>query len=268
MNSLTESAALLLGTEISKCQTLSGGDLSDVLKLTLTDGRHVIVKGGPDPKLEAAMLRAMAGAGAKVPDVLAASDQVLVLQALDSGGGLSADGWATFGHDLHRLHGTQGSCYGWPRDYAFGLVPIPNSPTSDWVDFWAANRLAPSMSHVPNETAKRLQRVIDALGTMIPAHPSPSLLHGDLWMGNVLTDDRYIAMIDPACYFGDAEVDLAMLSLFSTPPAAFYSAYGPLSDGWEIRRAVYQLWPALVHVRLFGAGYLGLLDGLLRRVGV
>jgi fructosamine-3-kinase len=89
-----------------------------------------------------------------------------------------------------------------------------------------------------------------------------------LWGGNILVaEGRLAALIDPACYHGDAEVDLAMLTLFDEPPEAFWSAYGPLEPGWRERRAAYQLFPALLHLRLFGASYGGMVDRLLASLG-
>ena len=91
-----------------------------------------------------------------------------------------------------------------------------------------------------------------------------AVLHGDLWSGNVVAcDGRLRGLIDPACYHGHAEVDLAMLCLFSRPDTTFWDAYGTLEPGIEDRRALYQLWPALVHLRLFGSGYRGLVERLL-----
>jgi len=75
-------------------------------------------------------------------------------------------------------------------------------------------------------------------------------------------------LIDPACYYGDREVDFAMLALFGAPEADVLAAYGPLPPGFAERRAVYQLWPAIVHVRLFGSAYHPMLDGLLAACGV
>ena len=74
---------------------------------------------------------------------------------------------------------------------------------------------------------------------------------------------KLAALIDPACYHGDAEVDLAMLTLFSQPPDTFIEAYGPFAAGWDERRPIYQLFPALVHLRLFGATYAAMVDRLL-----
>jgi fructosamine-3-kinase len=89
-----------------------------------------------------------------------------------------------------------------------------------------------------------------------------------MWVGNVLTDGEKVSgLIDPACCYGDGEADIAMLNLFGSPGPAFYSAYGELPPGWKARRPVYALWPALVHLRLFGSGYRGLVEGLLAAAG-
>ena len=103
---------------------------------------------------------------------------------------------------------------------------------------------------------------------LIPRDPPPALLHGDLWAGNILVEGgRLAAFIDPACYYGHAEVDLAMLCLFSTPPDEFWEAYGGRDEGWEDRLPIYQLFPALVHLRLFGATYAPMVERLLDAVG-
>ncbi len=104
------------------------------------------------------------------------------------------------------------------------------------------------------------------LAGLLPPAPPPAFLHGDLWTGNILVEGgRLAALVDPACYGGDAEVDLAMLTLFDTPPEPFWEAYGEPEPGWEQRRTLYQLFPALVHLRLFGATYAGLVERLLDR---
>jgi fructosamine-3-kinase len=91
--------------------------------------------------------------------------------------------------------------------------------------------------------------------------------HGDLWSGNILVaGDRVSGLIYPACYHGHTEVDLAMVGLFD-PVAAFYEAYGFLEPGHDERTAIYRLWPALVHMRLFGAGYRQMVERLLQATG-
>ncbi|MBW8735161.1 MAG: fructosamine kinase family protein [Asticcacaulis sp.] len=157
------------------------------------------------------------------------------------------------------------NCYGWPVDYAFGPVAIVNTPSQDWVSFWRDNRLMCFMSYLPVDLARRIEAASARLSDIIPGQPKPSLLHGDLWDGNILAGQGGVTLIDPACYYGDGAVDIAMLNLFDRPENAFYETYGYRPDTQSL--AVYGLWPALVHVRLFGAGYLGLADSLLKRLG-
>jgi fructosamine-3-kinase len=116
--------------------------------------------------------------------------------------------------------------------------------------------------------ARRVEKLATALPGLLQASPAPALLHGDLWSGNVLAADaRVSALIDPACYYGHGEVDLAMLQLFVHPGAAFFETYGALEPGHGERIAIYQLWPALVHLRLFGKQYLPLAERLLSAAG-
>lgn len=263
-----QGAAALLGRQARGAVRLQGGDLSDVLRITLDDGASVVAKGGPDPVAEADMLRAIAAAGVPAPEVLAVDGTYLVLSDMP-GGGLSAPAWCDLGACLARLHGATGAQYGWRSDYAFGAVAIRNAPLERWPDFYGTRRLAVFLPDLPADLARRVERLIARLDDHLPAHPAPSLLHGDLWTGNILADGaRVAALIDPACYYGHGEVDLAMLCLFGQPAPVFWEAYGTPETGWPERRAVYQIWPGLVHLRLFGPGYRGLVERLLTQAGV
>jgi len=260
-------AKLLVG-ELRRSSPLAGGDLSRIEQIELVDGREAIVKEGPAPLVEAAMLEAIAAAGAPAPAVLAVTREVLVLERLPAQGAL-ASAWADLGVALARLHAATGDRYGWPEDYAFGAVPIANRWHDDWPAFWAEHRLEAHCAHIDRGLARRVAQLARDLASRLPAAPAPALLHGDLWGGNVVVDgNRVSGLVDPACYFGHAEVDLAMLSLFDRPDAAFYERYGPLEPGHTERLTIYRLWPALVHLRLFGTGYAGMVDRLLAAAGV
>ncbi len=266
---IADAAAGLLAEPLAEWRGVAGGDLSAVIRLRLISGRGAIAKTGPDPRAEAAMLDAIRAAGAPAPRVLAVSGRVLVLEELAGRGGLDGAGWHELGMALRRLHGAEGTGYGWPVDYAFGAVAIRNAPCGTWPDFWAEQRLLSEVDALPSGFARRLERLARDLANRLPARPAPALLHGDLWAGNVLAaDGRLSGLIDPACYHGHGEVDLAMLHLFGSPDAGFAAGYGALAPGRAERRVIYQLWPAIVHVRLFGGGYAGMLDGLLSRAGV
>jgi len=117
--------------------------------------------------------------------------------------------------------------------------------------FWAERRLLPEAGRLPGRIASRLGTLATHLADLLPQRPPASLLHGDLWGGNVLVDgDRVSGLIDPACYYGHGEVDLAMLSLFGNPSGAFWTAYGGPESGWERRRGVV---PARLHRRALGS---------------
>ncbi len=268
MKSLVETGAALLGGELRQSRPLAGGSLSQIVQIALEDGREAIVKGGPAPRTEAAMLNAIAASGAPAPAVLAVSAEALVIEVVPAGGSLNG-AWRSLGETAATLHAAKGHSYGWAENYAFGPVAIVNSWEDRWPGFWAEHRLLPHCRHISAAFARRVEALAADLSNRLPAQPSPALLHGDLWGGNVLiAGKRVSALIDPACYYGHAEVDVAMLKLFDVPSAAFYEAYGASEPGHEERLFIYQLWPALVHLRLFGDSYRPLTGRLLSAAGV
>lgn len=268
MTALADRGAALLGGTLRHVETLAGGSLSRLVRIVLADGREAIVKSGPNPTIEAAMLNAIRAAGAPVPEVFAADDEVLVIEILPQSGGVGM-AWADLGKILAQVHAARGQRYGWAKDYAFGPIAIVNGWSDDWPVFWAQNRLLVNAKYVGTGLARRLERLCRDLVNRLPARPTPSLLHGDLWGGNVLVSgDRVSGLIDPACYHGHGEVDIAMLMMFDHPSAAFFTAYGTLEAGHKERLDIYRLWPALVHLRLFGSGYRPLVERLLSDLGV
>jgi len=254
MRAIFTEAASLLGRHVESVTRVAGGDLSFVARLSLSGGDNVIAKRGDRVVEEARMLAAIAATGTAVPQILAVQDDLLLLEDLPSSGRLARN-WAHLAELLDHLHAQSQVAYGWDRDYGFGDVLIPNGRSDNWVEFWAEKRLRCHIPHLSAQLAHRVERLADRLGEHIPNRPPSALLHGDLWGGNILVgQDRIRGLIDPACYYGDREVDLAMLGLFDQPPQIFYDACG-LTQGWEDRQPVYRLWPLLVHVRLFGGTY-------------
>ncbi|MBB2964031.1 fructosamine kinase family protein [Methylobacterium sp. R2-1] len=268
MSDLARRAADLLGVPLAEAQPMAGGNLSQCVRLRLENGREAVAKTGPAPQEEARMLAAIAGAGAPAPAVLAADAGLLVLECLpDTGAGPGAE--ADLGRVVARLHAAEGERYGWHADYAFGPVAIENAWSDDWPAFWGENRLLCHAGHLPAPLFRRVERLAADLNNRLPGQPRAALLHGDLWGGNVLyASNRVSGLIDPACYHGHTEVDLAMLSLFGRPGSDFRAAYGPPEPGAVERMPIYQLWPALVHWRLFGDGYRGMVEGFLEAAGV
>lgn len=260
--------ATLLGVDEERLERLAGGMLSGVLVARRPDGRCTVAKRSGAPAVEAAMLRALAGGGAPVPAIEGEYGDMLLLDFIENDRVFSPRAWASIGAAIGGLHAHQGEHYGWPVDYVLGSVALDNRETADWPTFWAERRLIPTASVLDRPWRERIDRVAGRMAELIPARPAPTLLHGDLWTGNILVREGALrALIDPACYHGDREVDLAMLTLFDTPDENFWGAYGAPEAGWKERRLVYQLFPVLVHFRLFGESYSGMVDRLLVGLG-
>jgi len=243
---------------------LGGGDIAAVYRLA-TDGGDVVVKRDDPLRLagEADGLRALAGAGSglMVPEVLAEGEGWLVMEALAPATRRRRDE-AALGEGLRRLHAVTGETHGWPRDNACGRTPQPNAPLADGRAFQRERRLLPLVDAcqarglMDHRLRTRVEAVAHGLEAWLPDAPA-SLVHGDLWSGNVLFTDRGPAIIDPAVYRHYPEVDLAMLTLFGAPGEAFLEAYwnGRAPADWPRRETLFQLYPLLNHLLLFGGGY-------------
>jgi fructosamine-3-kinase len=243
---------------------LQGGDIAVVWDVRLADDRRVVVKtAATDATLEAEGLEALRAAGAPTPTVIAVDPRVLVLEHVTG-----EPDHAGLGRALATTHRTLGRAFGWSRDNVIGPLPQSNPWTDDWPTFYAEHRLRPYLPDLPGELAARLGRAMEGpLVDTLDHDVSPSLVHGDLWSGNIV-DGRWL--IDPAVHHADRELDLAMLDLFGGIPGVLQAGYDdvwPSDDGWERRRPALQLYHLLVHVRLFGAGYLGAVSHRLDELG-
>jgi fructosamine-3-kinase len=251
-----------------RLERLAGGDLSEVLMVPRPGGRAAVAKAGAGAGTEAQMLRALAAGGIRVPAVEAEYGDILLIDFIEADGAFTPRAWADIGLQVRAMHEHRSELYGWPVDYALGTVLLDNRQRSDWPGFWGEQRLVATASLLDKPWRERVDALAARLSDMLPSQPAPALLHGDLWAGNILVrDGQLAALIDPACYHGDPEVDLAMLCLFGGPDQAFWDAYGGLEPGSEERRPIYQLFPALVHLRLFGGSYAPLVDRLLSETG-
>lgn len=268
MSAFARRVAAITGIVEERLERLAGGNLTEVLLVRRPDGRLSVAKGGPAVGTEAAMLRALAGAGVPAPAVEGEHEGVLLLDFVPNDRVFAATAWASIGAALRRLHDRHGESYGWPVDYRIGTVELDNRQHGDWPAFWGEQRLVATASLLDRPWRERVERLAARLPELLPAAPAPSFLHGDLWGGNILVSEgRLAALIDPACYHGHAEVDVAMLHLFDTPPPSFWETYGTPEPGWPERRILYQLFPALLHLRLFGGGYAAMVDRLLGATG-
>jgi protein-ribulosamine 3-kinase len=189
--------------------------------------------------------------------------------------GRSPRGAAKAGERLAAMHRATRPAFGWDRDNTIGSTPQENAPDNDWASFWQHRRLKFQLDlAAANGYGGRLQdqggRLLEVFSKLIDHNPSPSLLHGDLWGGNLGFDDAGDPVIyDPAVYYGDREADVAMTELFGGFGADFYAAYReawPLDPGYGIRKDLYNLYHVLNHLNLFGGGYRGQAETMIGRL--
>ena len=181
-----------------------------------------------------------------------------------------------FGEQLAALHQTTQQNYGLERNNYIGPTPQINRWEADWVTFYRDSRLQPqielaaSLGNLSAQRRRGLETLLDRLdGWLSHVRRKPSLLHGDLWSGNVIPGPlSEPVLIDPAVYYGDREAELAYTELFGGFGARFYQAYEsamPLEPGYSDRRDIYNLYHLLNHLNLFGEGYGLQIDLILRR---
>ncbi|MDB9420742.1 fructosamine kinase family protein [Microcystis aeruginosa] len=204
---------------------------------------------------------------------IADKSSYLVLEWLEFGGG-NSQSWEKMGRNLARLHQVSLSDrFGWHCNNTIGSTPQINTVSNSWADFFAHQRIGYQLrlakergGNFPDE-----DQVIPAISEILSHHqPHPSLVHGDLWSGNAaITVDGEPVILDPATYWGDREVDLAMTELFGGFPAAFYRGYNdvfPLDAGYQKRKTLYNLYHILNHFNLFGGGYASQANRMLQEI--
>ncbi len=284
--SLAKALVSLFGSSVAVAHTdrVSGGDINKAYALTLNTGSRIFMKANAKENAgfftaEAAGLSAIAATGAiGTPQILCTGtddgEQVgysfLLLSYIESGP-RRKDYWESFARELAALHQADSSAFvpggkfGFVQDNYIGARPQANGGCESWTAFFRDRRLVPQFKAADRwfsaADRSRITKLLDHLDTLLVEPERPSLLHGDLWGGNVLCGPEGKALlIDPAVYVGHAEADLAMTELFGAFPAAFYAAYRearPLQAGYEERRDLYNLYQLLNHLNLFGGSYLG-----------
>lgn len=273
----------LMGVGVAEARPLGGGCVGEVWRARLTDGREAVVKvdrrAAPCLDTEGFMLECLGARGAlPVPEVLAVSPEVLVMTLVPGESRFNAGAQAHAAELLAGLHGVRGDAHGLERDTLIGGLHQPNTRNGSWVAFFRDMRIlhmadmALAEGRMPAGLHRRLRALCERLDEHIEEPEHPSLLHGDVWTTNVLAlDGRITGFIDPAVYFGHPEIELAFITLFSTFGGPFFEAYQalrPMRPGFfEVRRDIYNIYPLLVHARLFGAGYLSGIERTLQRLG-
>lgn len=279
---------LLLQTAIDPAaRPVGGGDIHRAYLLESADGRRLFLKTNTDPaapdmfRTEAQGL-ALLGASRSIrtPKIFGygcteGGHGYLLLEYVHPGY-RNRLFWERFGQGLANLHGNTSARFGFAHDNFIGRLPQANARHDTWAEFYSEERLWPQMllareqGYFDADAERQLDRLCQNLSWRCPQEP-PALTHGDLWSGNFLCDpDGYPVLIDPAASFAHREMDLAMSRLFGGFDPAFYVAYEeawPLENGFENRMEIYQLYYLLVHVNLFGGGYVRSVQEILAKFG-
>ncbi len=184
--------------------------------------------------------------------------------------------WETLGAQLAALHSVTSPQFGFEHDNYLGRTPQINTWEEDGHRFFSEHRLryqanlARRNHRLDSNTHSSLISLVSHISFLIPPQPA-SLLHGDLWSGNILSGPQgEPVLIDPAAHYGWAEAELAMMTLFGSVPSAFFGAYEsvrPLAPGYKERFDLYNLYHLLNHLNLFGESYVGSVRAILRRYG-
>ncbi len=277
-------SALGKSVSLKKRVALGGGCIHNAERVEMNIGaffvKHNDLSQRENFEAEADGLNALAETNTlRVPKLVGVAtterDACLILEFIDSAP-KQPNFWEIFGESLARLHLCRRATFGYHRPNFIGALPQSNRAREKWSDFFREERLLPMIrlalkqgSLSPSE-AKRFERLFPKLDALVP-NETPALLHGDLWSGNFLIDERGLpTVIDPAVYFGHREAELAFMNLFGGFDERLFEAYQdvfPLERGWRERMGLFNLYPLLVHLNLFGRSYWGSIDVALKKFG-
>ena len=279
----TLSLKLAQPVSILSAAPVGGGSINDTYQIATAAGDFFVKKNVASryPEIfekEAKGLELLAGTNEiDTPKVIAfgSKDDVsfLVLNFILSAE-KQAGFWEDFGRRLANLHKHTQEQFGLNHNNYIGSLSQSNTFHKSWTDFFREERLetqvklARDKGRMGRETVNAFSRFYSKLDELFPKEP-PALLHGDLWSGNFMVNEKGLAVIiDPAIYYGHREMDLAMSQLFGGFDASFYDAYHrnyPLEKGWKQRLDYCNLYPLMVHVNLFGGSYLESVKQILSR---
>lgn len=268
-------------------QPLTGGMIAAVYRVTLQDGRDVVVKAGAvDSRLdlEGDMLRHLACVSElPLPPLLYSAPDLLLLGFVEGNSELDVPAQKHAAELLAALHGITWPQFGHEQDTLIGPLHQPNPPTDSWVDFFREQRLlhfarvAFEADEISASLYARIESLAGKLERWLHEPAQPALIHGDVWATNLLArNGRITAFLDPAIYYAHEEIELAYTTLFGsrghTLGDHFFQRYQelrPIAPGFfEERRHLYNLYPLLVHARIFGGRYAAEVSRTLQRFGV
>ena len=273
---------------IEEMEPVGGGCIAHASRIETKRGVFFLKWGTEDVgrtfSAEALGLQALRAVGSQliIPEVIAHGISVetnpgfLLLEWIESGSPGTLF-WEDLGRDLAAFHRSDKGLYGFEANNFIGRTPQQNDWLEDWPSFFRTYRLQPQIQLArkqkrwPAAWDRLADQVMQNLEQWLPARPVASMLHGDLWSGNLMcTVSDKAALIDPAAYYGDREADLAMTELFGGFHQPFYAAYReawPLEPGYEDRLELYNLYHLINHLNLFGSSYAGSVERILKRFG-
>jgi fructosamine-3-kinase len=202
-----------------------------------------------------------------VPQVFVASETdalpgFLLLEYLESGNSRNSD--EELGRGLAMMHQYEGSRFGFYHDNYCGSTPQRNTWSDSWGQFFAVQRIGFLLDCLKSHNMfsfselRIFENLIQKIPSLLANESKPVLIHGDLWAGNYMITSKGPALIDPAAYYADREMEFGIMTLFGGFSARFQEAYNevnPLPSGWKERNKLYQLYHVLNHFQLFGGGY-------------
>ena len=194
----------------------------------------------------------------------------LVLEYIDS---KPSGDWQAFAINLAEMHHYKADNAGLSHNNYMGSLTQSNKQKANWIEFFISERLQAQLNIagrlINNSVHKQFESLFKKMNQLIPEITKFSLLHGDLWSGNfIFNNDGKVYLIDPAVYYGNCEIDIAMTTLFGGFDPIFYDTYleaNPLETGWKSRLEVYNLYPLLIHLNLFGMSYLNSIKTILNK---
>lgn len=271
--------AEIVGQRVTGVSSLHGGMIGQVYRLDLADGTSLVAKTSSTPtlKTEGMMLKYLAEkTSLPVPEVHYASPDLLLMSHLPGSSNITSESQIHAADLLAELHAVRADKFGFEQETLIAILPQPNPTTASWIEFFRDHRLlymtqlCTEAGQMPAVTRQKIDRLAARLDEWLTEPEAPSLIHGDLWTTNILTDGRHITgIVDPAIYYAHREIELAYTTLFGTFGKPFFQRYAehhPLDAAFfDVRRPIYNLYPLLVHVRLFGGGYLSSVEATLNQ---
>ncbi len=284
MSELIQKLSQILDKEVHSVDFYTKGQIGEIYKVNTEDQSYILKTSqlSDNFSIEANMLQDINKYNIPVPKVYAFSETYLLLEYIEENIQERATQEQDAARVLANLHSVsnESRMYGYYYNTTIGPFSQNNEQTQyNWSLFLGQMRIMPmakicyDKGQISKETVERLEGLCrDMYKRIDMSSITPSLLHGDLWDGNILYNINSPVLIDPAIYFGDKEMELAFILMFNTFGKIFFDAYTqvhPLSkDFYEIKVPLYQVYPLLVHVALYGSAYTEKLEEVLKRLKV